>query len=84
MGYDEVIAIICRGSPLGFVPVLQIQSLLSYFSSRAVGAFFRLEGHQFAAKAGSCWGSGGGAPGKNFRVSCPFFFWKLPSVNAEK
>ena len=28
VGYSEVIALFCRGSPLGFVAVLQIQSLL--------------------------------------------------------
>ena len=52
--------------------------------NRAVRAFFRLEGNQFMANVGSCWGSGGGAPGKIFWASCPVFFWKLPSVNVEK
>ena len=27
VGYNEVIALFCRGSPLGFVTLLQIQSL---------------------------------------------------------
>ena len=36
VGYSEVIALFCRGSPLGFVAVSQIQSsLLQFFKSSA-------------------------------------------------
>ena len=45
--------------------------------ARAVGAFFRLEGHQFAAKAGRCWGSGGGDPAK-FSGVMPFLLLEMP------
>ena len=51
---------------------------------RPVGAFFRLEGHQFAPKLklSRAWGSGGRAPG-NFS-SRDLFSWQHPSVNAKR
>ena len=61
-----------RLGKFGPLPLHSKRRISATGRTRPVGAFFRLEGHQFAVKAGSSWGSGGGAPGQNFRAMASF------------